>query len=134
LVDLLAARYARGVPAAVIFDLDGVLVDSEVAWNDARRELVQASGGTWRDDAQRAMMGMSSLEWSRYMAEELGVPMSTEAISAAVVERLERRYHERLPLLSGAREAVVSLVHGWTFAIPLPRIANSSCWCWSSPA
>jgi HAD superfamily hydrolase (TIGR01509 family) len=104
-------------PAAVIFDLDGVLVDSEVAWNDARRELVEASGGTWRDDAQRAMMGMSSVEWSRYMAETLGVPMSAEAISAAVVERLRRRYRERLPLLPGARGAVVSLAARWSLAI-----------------
>ena len=104
-------------PAAVIFDLDGVLIDSEVVWNDARRELVQASGGTWRDDAQRAMMGMSSVEWSRYIAEELGVPMSPEAISAAVVERLRRRYRERLPLLPGAREAVISLASRWPLAI-----------------
>jgi HAD superfamily hydrolase (TIGR01509 family) len=103
--------------AAVIFDLDGVLIDSEVAWNDARRELVEATAGTWRDDAQRAMMGMSSLEWSRYMAEELGVPMSPAAISAAVVERLLRGYRERLPLLPGAREAVVALASRWSLAI-----------------
>ncbi len=103
--------------AAVTFDLDGVLVDSEVAWNDARRELVEASGGAWRDDAQRAMMGMSSAEWSRYMAEELHVPMSAEEISIAVVERLRRLYDEHLPLLPGAREAVVSLASHWPLAI-----------------
>lgn len=104
-------------PAAVIFDLDGVLLDSETVWNDARRELVQESGGTWRDDAQRAMMGMSSGEWSHYMGEELGVPMSAGAISAAVVERLERLYRERLPLLPGARVAVTSLASRWPLAI-----------------
>ena len=101
----------------MIFDLDGVLIDSETAWNDARRELVEESGGSWRDDAQRAMMGMSSVEWSRYMHEELGVPMSAEAISAEVVKRLERLYRERLPLLPGAREAVVSLASRWPLAI-----------------
>jgi HAD superfamily hydrolase (TIGR01509 family) len=104
-------------PAAVIFDLDGVLIDSETAWNDARRELVLESGGSWRDDAQRAMMGMSSLEWSRYMHEQLGVPMSAEAISAEVVKRLARLYRERLPLLPGAREAVSSLAPRWPLAI-----------------
>ena len=104
-------------PAAVVFDLDGVLIDSETAWNDARRGLVQESGGTWRDDAQRAMMGMSSVEWSRYMRDELGVPMSAEAISAEVAGRLERLYRERLPLLPGAREAVVSLASRWPLAI-----------------
>jgi hypothetical protein len=54
------------VPAPMIFDLDGVLVDSEVVWNDARRQLVEEVGGTWRDDARRATMGISSVEWSRW--------------------------------------------------------------------
>jgi HAD superfamily hydrolase (TIGR01509 family) len=104
-------------PAAVIFDLDGVLVDSEAAWNDVRRALVEDSGGKWREDAQKVMMGMSSVEWSRYMREGLGVPMSSGAITAAVVERLERRYRERLPLIPGAREAVTSLASRWPLAI-----------------
>ena len=56
------------MPSAVIFDLDGVLVDSEVLWQDARRGLVEQSGGRWRANAQRAMMVMSSAEWSRYMS------------------------------------------------------------------
>jgi HAD superfamily hydrolase (TIGR01509 family) len=101
----------------VIFDLDGVLIDSETAWNDARRELVEESGGHWRAEAQRAMMGMSSLEWSRYMHDELAVPMSAAAISAEVVERLERRYRGELPLLPGARAAVSSLASRWPLAI-----------------
>jgi HAD superfamily hydrolase (TIGR01509 family) len=105
------------VPAAVIFDLDGVLVDSEVAWRDARMGLVEQSGGSWREDAQSEMMGMSSAEWSRYMSEELGVPLSADAISAAVVERLQRLYRERLPLITGAREAVMSLAPRWPLAI-----------------
>jgi HAD superfamily hydrolase (TIGR01509 family) len=105
------------MPDAVIFDLDGVLVDSETVWNDARREVTEEGGGTWRDDAQRAMMGESSVEWSRYMREELGVAMSAEAISATVVERVERLYRERLPLLGGAREAVTSLASRWPLAI-----------------
>ena len=95
--------------AAVIFDLDGVLVDSETAWNDVRRELVERSGGTWREDAQRAMMGMSSPEWSGYMRDVLGVPLAPQEISTEVVASLERRYRERLPLIDGAREAVVRL-------------------------
>jgi len=47
------------VPAAVVFDLDGVIVDSETAWDEARRDLVRERGGTWRPEATRAMMGMS---------------------------------------------------------------------------
>ena len=104
-------------PAAVIFDLDGVLLDSEAAWSDARRELVEETGGSWRADAPRAMLGMSSVEWSRYMREHLGVPLGDEEISRAVVERLERLYRDRLPLLPGAREAVVSLASRWPLGL-----------------
>jgi HAD superfamily hydrolase (TIGR01509 family) len=103
--------------AAVIFDLDGVIVDSEGAWNDARRELTEESGGSWRADAQRAMMGMSSVEWSRYMHDELGVPLPPQEISDAVVERLERHYEEELPLIPGAREAVVALAERWPLGL-----------------
>jgi HAD superfamily hydrolase (TIGR01509 family) len=107
----------RHAPAAVIFDLDGVLVDSETVWDDARRELVERRGGTWRDDAQQAMMGMSSVEWSRYMRDELGVPMPPDAISVAVVANLEERYRERLPLIPGAREAVMRLAARWPLGL-----------------
>lgn len=103
--------------AAVIFDMDGVLIDSEGLWNQARMEIASESGGRWRDDAQRAMMGMSSLEWSRYMHEDLGVAMEPEQISAAVVSRLERLYKEHVPLLPGAREAVVACSEVWPLGL-----------------
>jgi HAD superfamily hydrolase (TIGR01509 family) len=103
--------------AAVIFDLDGVLIDSESVWSQARRELALEHGGRWPADAQRAMMGMSSREWSRYMHDELGVQMAPEEISAAVVERLERLYRQRLPLLPDAREAVAALAERWPLAL-----------------
>src|SRR3954453_5836631 len=90
------------VVAGVIFDLDGVLVDSEHLWDDARRQLVRERGGTWRVEATRAMMGMSSTEWSRYMHDELHVDLAPDEISVTVVERLERAYRERLPPLAGA--------------------------------
>jgi HAD superfamily hydrolase (TIGR01509 family) len=94
---------------AVVFDLDGVLVDSEALWARAREELVRARGGTWRDEATRAMMGMSSPEWSRYMHEELRVPISPQEIVREVLARLEELYRRELPLVAGAREAVTSL-------------------------
>jgi HAD superfamily hydrolase (TIGR01509 family) len=104
-------------PAAVIFDLDGVLIDSETAWNDARRELVQRRGGTWTAEAPRTMMGMSSVEWSRYMSDELGVPMKGHEISTSVVAELERRYGEHLPLIPGALEAVARLAERWPLGL-----------------
>jgi phosphoglycolate phosphatase-like HAD superfamily hydrolase len=59
---------------AVVFDLDGVLVDSE-SGDAARREVVARNGPRWQADATLAMMGMSSPEWSRYLHDQLGVPL-----------------------------------------------------------
>jgi len=101
----------------VVFDLDGVLVDSEHLWDRARRELVAERGGTWRDDATHAMMGMSAPEWSRYVHEELGVDLAPTAISTAVVERLDRLYRERLPLLPRARETVIAAAERWPLGL-----------------
>jgi HAD superfamily hydrolase (TIGR01509 family) len=103
--------------AAVVFDLDGVLLDSEVAWNEAKRALVDEAGGHWRDDAPRAMMGMSSPEWSRYLHEQLGVPLEPAQISDAVVERLAAQYRERLPVIDGASEAVERLAVRWPLGL-----------------
>jgi HAD superfamily hydrolase (TIGR01509 family) len=104
-------------PAAVIFDLDGVLIDSETEWDAARRELTERSGGVWRPDASRAMMGMSSLEWSRYMHEELAVPLEPPEISEAVVQALMDRYREHLPLIEGAPAAVRRLAQRWPLGL-----------------
>ena len=93
-------------PKAVVFDLDGVLLESEQVWNEAKRELVEERGGRWSEGAPRDMMGMSSPEWSAYLRDELGVDMDTAAISDDVVARLEAIYRERLPWIEGAREAV----------------------------
>jgi len=109
---------------AVIFDLDGVLIDSEQAWARAREQLVRERGATWRSDATRAMMGMSSPEWSRYMREALGVDMPPEEIAAEVVRRLEDGYRERLPLIAGAQDAVAALTSRWR--VGLASSANRS--------
>src|SRR3954464_9033266 len=90
---------------AVVFDLDGVLVQSEELWDAARRELVAEAGLDWPPDATDAMMGMSSLEWSRYVHEQIGVPADPEAINAAVLERVEARYRSDLPWIPGAPPA-----------------------------
>jgi HAD superfamily hydrolase (TIGR01509 family) len=102
---------------AVVFDLDGVLVDSEEIWDEARRQLVAERGGRWHERAQRDMMGMSSREWARYMHEELGVRESSEEISEAVVRRLEALYRERLPLIPGAVEAVRRIGARWPLGV-----------------
>jgi HAD superfamily hydrolase (TIGR01509 family) len=102
---------------AVIFDLDGLLIDSESAWAQVRREFVLEHGGRWYDHTQRDMMGMSSVEWSRYIRDELGVDLAPPDISAEVVRRLAVLYRERLPLLPRAREAVERLAARWPLAL-----------------
>jgi HAD superfamily hydrolase (TIGR01509 family) len=102
---------------AVVFDLDGVLVDSEHVWDEARKELAAKRGGRWHDRASRDMMGMSSLEWSRYMRDEIGLREPPEEISAEVVRRLEEIYRRELPLVEGAREAVERLAARWPLAL-----------------
>jgi HAD superfamily hydrolase (TIGR01509 family) len=105
------------MPDAVIFDMDGVLIDSEQLWNQSKHELVKELGGRWRDDAPRAMMGMSSREWSQYMHDELRVDRDPADINRAVVARMEQRYREHLPLLPGAVETVRALHRRWPLAL-----------------
>jgi HAD superfamily hydrolase (TIGR01509 family) len=103
--------------AAVIFDLDGLLLDSESAWDSARRELVAARGGTWKDSATRDMLGMSSLEWSRYVRDELHVDLDPQEISDAVVQQLLAGYKQRLPWLPGAQDAVERMAARWPLGL-----------------
>jgi HAD superfamily hydrolase (TIGR01509 family) len=94
---------------AVIFDLDGVIVDSEQVWDEVREQLIGERGGRWTDSAHGDMMGMSSPEWSRYMHEELGLAETPQRINEEVVSRMLVRYREELPLLEGAVAAVERL-------------------------
>ena len=102
---------------AVIFDLDGVILETEQLWNQVREGLVRERGGRWSESAQADMMGMSSTEWSRYMHDVLGVPDPTGEISREVVRRMGERYAERLPLLEGAAEAVRRLAARWPLGL-----------------
>ena len=88
--------------SAVVFDLDGVLIDSEQVWDDVREALAHERGGRWHERAQRDMMGMSSPEWSRYMHERIGLAESPEEINRIVVERMLERYGAGPPWLPGA--------------------------------
>ena len=105
------------MPDAVIFDLDGVLLDSEQRWNEAKEALVREAGGSWRDEAPEVMMGMSSPEWSAYLKDDLRVPLEQEAINREVVRRMEAGYREGLPLLPGAGAAVRALAARWPLGL-----------------
>ena len=102
---------------AVVFDLDGVLVDSERLWDQARREVAIGHNGHWRADATAAMLGMSSVEWSEYMRDTLAVDLPPDQIVDLVVANLMEQYRRRLPLIPGALAAVRRIGRRWPLAL-----------------
>jgi HAD superfamily hydrolase (TIGR01509 family) len=102
---------------AVVFDLDGLLLDTEQVWDEVRQGLVRERGGRWHDRAQADMMGMSSTEWSRYLHEELGLAEPPEELNRIVVERMEDRYRQQLPLVDGAAGSVRRLAGRWPLGL-----------------
>jgi HAD superfamily hydrolase (TIGR01509 family) len=105
------------VTEAVIFDLDGVIVDSEQVWDEVREQYTLEAGGRYSETATRAMMGMSSTEWSTYMAEELALPGTPQEINAAIVQRMLVRYGEAPPLIEGAADVVRTISESLPVAI-----------------
>ena len=101
----------------VVFDLDGVLLQTEELWDEVREAFARERGGRYGTEAQRPMMGMSSIEWSRYMHEVVGVRDAPEAISDEVVRRMSDRYRARLPLIPGALAAVERMAARWPLAL-----------------
>src|SRR2546423_10944934 len=102
---------------AVVFDLDGALIDSEPVWEQVRRGLVAERGGHWAADAQRRLMGMSTPEWARYLSEDLGVGLPPGEVAALVTGRMAARYREHIPLLPGAADAVRRLPARWPLGL-----------------
>jgi len=102
---------------AVIFDLDGVLIDSEPVWERVRRQVVAERGGRWAEDAQRRLMGMSTPEWARYLSGELGVDLPPGQVAELVIERVAASYREHLPLMPGAADAVRALAARWPLGL-----------------
>ena len=102
---------------AVVFDLDGVIIDSEPVWEQVRRQVVAEHDGHWAADAQQRLMGMSTGEWARYLSQDLGVGLPPERVAALVIEHMADRYTQRLPLLPGAVAAVRELAGRWPLGL-----------------
>ncbi len=108
----------RGVdPQAVIFDLDGVLIESEQVWDEVRRGLATDAGRPWPPETTTALQGMSTQEWSRHLVEVVGVPGPPERVAAEVINRLADRYRDGVPLLPGAVETVRALAGRWPLGV-----------------
>jgi HAD superfamily hydrolase (TIGR01509 family) len=102
---------------AVVFDLDGVLIDSEPVWEQVRRQVVAEHGGHWAPGAQQRLMGMSTGEWARYLGQDLGVGLPPETIAALVIDQMKARYAGHVPFLPGAVGAVRRLAARWPLAL-----------------
>jgi HAD superfamily hydrolase (TIGR01509 family) len=102
---------------AVVFDVDGVLIDSEPVWEQVRRKFTADHGGRWPDDAQDRMMGMSTAEWSAYMSEDFGIPLAPPKVAELVIADMAAQYQAHLPLLPGAVDAVRALSARWPLAV-----------------
>jgi HAD superfamily hydrolase (TIGR01509 family) len=103
---------------AVVFDVDGVLIDSEPVWERVRRNFVATRGGRWPDDAQDRMMGMSTAEWSAYISEDFGLRgLSAQQVAELVTAAMAAEYAAHLPLLPGAVAAVRDLSARWPLAV-----------------
>jgi HAD superfamily hydrolase (TIGR01509 family) len=94
-----------------------VIVDSEPVWEQVRRRVVAGHGGRWAPDAQRRIMGMSTGEWARYLSQDLGVGLPPETVAATVIEGMQARYREGVPLMPGATEAVRALAGRWPLGL-----------------
>ncbi|MCW2897513.1 MAG: hypothetical protein QOH87_4831 [Trebonia sp.] len=102
---------------AVVFDMDGVLIDSEPVWERVRRNFVATRGGQWRDDAQDRLMGMSTAEWSAYLSEDFGLRLAAPQVAELVIAAMAAEYRAHLPLLPGAVGAVRDLSARWPLAV-----------------
>ena len=102
---------------AVVFDMDGVIVDSEERWEAVRRQLVLDVGRPYPDEATRRMQGMSAPEWEAYLHEELGVPGTPTEIGRRVVAQIEASYRADLPLIDGVVATVRALAERYPLAV-----------------
>jgi HAD superfamily hydrolase (TIGR01509 family) len=104
-------------PQAVIFDLDGVLIESEEVWDEVRRGLAADAGRPWPPETTRALQGMSTQEWSRHLVEVVGVPGTPPEVADTVIDRVAAAYRDHLPMLPGAVETVRALAGRWTLGV-----------------
>ncbi len=103
---------------AVIFDLDGVLVDSEIWWDEVRQSFARERGRGWGETERMAVMGANSRQWSATMRERLALDDSAEQIERAIVDAVVARYRrDGPPLIPGAVEAVRRIAGRWPVAV-----------------
>jgi HAD superfamily hydrolase (TIGR01509 family) len=102
---------------AAVFDLDGVLIDSEETWSRVRAAVVARHGGHWAEDDQRNVMGDNSRQWAAYIKRKWNLPIGEEEIIHEVLDMMIASYERELVVLPGAREAVALLGARYPLAV-----------------
>ena len=102
---------------AVVFDLDGVIIDTEGVWEEVRRAYVAEYGKSFLPDSQNRMMGMSTGEWSTHLSQDVGVPRTPAQVASDVLGRMAERYGEALPLIPGSVDAVRRIAARYPLAL-----------------
>lgn len=100
-----------------MFDMDGVLVESEQVWDEVRQAYVEERGGSWSETASTDQMGMSTPEWSTYLVEQLGVPGPAERVADEVIDRVASALGDSPPLIDGAVDVVRAVAGKWPIAV-----------------
>jgi HAD superfamily hydrolase (TIGR01509 family) len=101
----------------IIFDLDGVIIDTEEIWDRVRHDFALTHGGHWGKQDQPAVMGANSMRWAASMRENNGVQLSDQEIYDGIIGGLRERYARHLPLISGAAEAVAGLAREYRLGV-----------------
>lgn len=91
---------------AIIFDMDGLLIDSEPCWDEARRIMANEVGVDWNKDDHKAVMGVSTHEWVSYMKKRLSLEIEDKELEERIISNMRQIYSERIPFLPGALETV----------------------------
>lgn len=98
-----------GRPRAVLWDMDGTLVDTEPYWIDAEYALVAEHGGTWSQEHALNLVGNDLLVSATYIREHGGVDLEPAQIVDRLLDEVIARIRERVPWQPGAVELLASL-------------------------